>query len=175
MVFGKLVTGLWLSRISLSPIRALLSKLKATVPRKFGFCITPNKKQAAEKHGNAPNDDQSPTAQVQDNDTTPNANSLPPKPMSLYPSSILGLSMVARGEIGYLIASLAETGRVFAQPQPGDDPRKSSDIYLVTVWAITLCTLIGPISVGTLVRRVKKLQEKRRGNGGADPLGVWGI
>lgn len=29
----------------------------------------------------------------------------PPKPKSLYPPSILGLAMVARGEVGYLIAS----------------------------------------------------------------------
>ena len=95
----------------------------------------------------------------------------PPKPKSLYPSSILGLAMVARGEIGYLIASLAESQGMFFN----DSSEGSSDTYLVIIWAISLCTLIGPISIGTLVKRVKKLQQQRVTSGGPDPLGVWGI
>jgi hypothetical protein len=80
--------------------------------------------------------------------------------------------MVARGEIGYLIASLAESKGIFGKNSQG-----SSETYLVVVWAISLCTLIGPISVGTLVKRVKSLQRQRENSntGGADPLGVWGI
>ncbi|KAL4904303.1 Sodium/hydrogen exchanger family-domain-containing protein [Aspergillus multicolor] len=106
----------------------------------------------------------------------PSVSSLPPKPKSLYPASILALAMVARGEIGYLIASLAESNGIFGQSsdlQSGG----SSETYLIVVWAISLCTLIGPICVGTLVRRVKNLQKLRaeRESGGADPLGVWGI
>ncbi|PGG97955.1 hypothetical protein GX51_07068 [Blastomyces parvus] len=97
--------------------------------------------------------------------------SLPPKPKSLYPASILSLAMVARGEIGYLIASLAESNGIFGETSGG----ASSETYLVVVWAITLCTLVGPISVGTLVRRVKALQMQRANTGGPDPLGVWGI
>lgn len=81
--------------------------------------------------------------------------------------------MVARGEIGYLIASLAETNGVFAQSSSNGG--RSSEIYLVVIWAITLCTVVGPISVGTLVRRVKKLQKQRERSGDPDPLGVWGI
>lgn len=96
--------------------------------------------------------------------------SLPPKPKSLYPASILALAMTARGEIGYLIASLAESNRIF-----GDTSQGSSETYLVVVWAISLCTLVGPIAVGTLVKRVKALQRKRANSGGPDPLGVWGI
>ncbi|RAK73092.1 cation:proton antiporter [Aspergillus fijiensis CBS 313.89] len=99
------------------------------------------------------------------------SSSLPPKPKSLYPSSILGLAMVARGEIGYLIASLAESKGIFGQGPTGG----SSDTYLVVVWAISICTLLGPICVGTLVRRVKTLQQQRINSGGPDPLGVWGI
>jgi Kef-type K+ transport system membrane component KefB len=103
---------------------------------------------------------------------TPFVSSLPPKPKSLYPASILSLAMVARGEIGYLIASLAESKGIFGKNSQG-----SSETYLVVVWAISLCTLIGPISVGTLVKRVKSLQRQRENSntGGADPLGVWGI
>ncbi|RAH74439.1 cation:proton antiporter [Aspergillus aculeatinus CBS 121060] len=99
------------------------------------------------------------------------SSSLPPKPRSLYPSSILGLAMVARGEIGYLIASLAESKGIFGQGPTGG----SSDTYLVVVWAISICTLLGPICVGTLVRRIKTLQQQRINSGGPDPLGVWGI
>ena len=80
--------------------------------------------------------------------------------------------MLARGEIGYLIASLAETGGVFAQ-QNRAGGIGSSEIYLVVIWAITLCTLVGPVCVGMLVRRVKGLQEGRKGGAG-DVLGVWG-
>ncbi|KAL4929762.1 cation:proton antiporter [Aspergillus undulatus] len=96
--------------------------------------------------------------------------SLPPKPKSLYPASILSLAMVARGEIGYLIASLAESNGIF-----GDTSQGSTETYLIVIWAISLCTLVGPISVGTLVKRVKSLQRQRTNTGVADPLGVWGI
>jgi hypothetical protein len=99
--------------------------------------------------------------------------SLPPKSKSLYPPFILGLAMVARGEVGYLIASIAESQGIFSSVSSSDG---SSDIYLVVIWAISLCTLVGPIMVGTLVRRVKKLQQSREISGsGSDPLGVWGI
>ncbi|KAJ5112146.1 Na+/H+ antiporter [Penicillium argentinense] len=94
----------------------------------------------------------------------------PPKPKSLYPPSILGLAMVARGEVGYLIASLAQSQGMFENSSSSG----TSEIYLVIIWAISICTLVGPICVGTLVRRVKRLQETR-GESGPDPLGVWGI
>jgi hypothetical protein len=35
--------------------------------------------------------------------------------------------------------------------------------------------LVGPISVGTIVKRVRTLQTQRTNSGGLDPLGVWGI
>lgn len=98
---------------------------------------------------------------------------LPRKPRSLYPASILGLAMVARGEIGYLIASLAETDGIFSSSEQQNSD--SSELYLVVVWAITLCTIIGPICVGTLVKRVKTLQARRVNSGGEDPLGSWGV
>lgn len=81
--------------------------------------------------------------------------------------------MVARGEIGYLIASLAETDGIFSSSEQQNSD--SSELYLVVVWAITLCTIIGPICVGTLVKRVKTLQARRVNSGGEDPLGSWGV
>ncbi|EEH41592.2 hypothetical protein PAAG_03155 [Paracoccidioides lutzii Pb01] len=43
----------------------------------------------------------------------------PPKPKSLYPSSILCLAMVVRGDIGYLTASLAQKQGIFANQSSG--------------------------------------------------------
>ncbi|KAL4978996.1 Sodium/hydrogen exchanger family-domain-containing protein [Aspergillus desertorum] len=113
-----------------------------------------------------------PPSQRESDPRARSVSSLSPKPKSLYPASILSLAMVARGEIGYLIASLAESNGIFGQSSQG-----SSEGYLVVLWAISLCTLVGPISVGTLVKRVKTLQRQRMNSntGIADPLGVWGI
>ncbi|KAJ6028797.1 Sodium/hydrogen exchanger [Penicillium herquei] len=100
----------------------------------------------------------------------PNSISSPPRPKSLYPAALLGLAMVARGEVGYLIASLAESQGIFSS----ESNAGISDIYLVVIWGISICTLVGPISVGTLVKRVEKLQRSRESSG-VDPLGAWGI
>lgn len=106
---------------------------------------------------------------LQEKPQTAITSTLPPKPRSLYPSSVLGLAMVARGEIGYLIASLAQSQGMFE-----NGSSEISDIYLVVIWAISICTLLGPICVGSLVKHVKKLQAIR-GTSGPDPLGVWGV
>ncbi|KAL2074321.1 hypothetical protein VTL71DRAFT_8099 [Oculimacula yallundae] len=98
------------------------------------------------------------------------------KPLSLYPAAILSTAMTARGEIGFLIASLAETTGLFSPS--GTPSSESSDIYLVVTWAIVLCTIIGPLAVGTLVKRVRRLQgERGEGDrsGKGDPLGIWGV
>jgi hypothetical protein len=98
------------------------------------------------------------------------------KPRSLYPASIIGLAMISRGEIGFLVASIADSNGVFGQSSTGhQDGRSSGEIFLVVIWAITLCTLVGPISVGALVKRARKLQRQRGSSGGADPLGLWGL
>ena len=89
--------------------------------------------------------------------------------------------MIARGEIGYLIASLAETNGIFSTSasKATEGGQAPSEIYLVTVWAVSVCTLLGPIAVGSLVRRLRRLQCEREdsdtGSRAGDPLGVWGI
>ena len=92
------------------------------------------------------------------------------KPQSLYPASILGLAMVARGEIGFLVASLAESDGIFAHDNKG-----GSEMYLVVIWAITVCTILGPLCVGALVKRVQALRVLRANSGREDPLGIWGV
>lgn len=199
MIFGKMVTGLWLIRFSLNPMFNLIIAVKKPFSFLRFFCADPKgdskKKQRSagksrhptsqsvhntdagnkdETRNTSPCDTQ-PQSELgtvsQSTSSNPNTTlSLPPKPKSLYPPSILGLAMVARGEVGYLIASLAESQGMFSSGSSGE----ISEIYLVVIWAISICTLIGPISVGTLVRRVKKLQQSRE-TSGADPLGAWGI
>ena len=109
--------------------------------------------------------------------TAPEANSPTRKSRSLYPASIIGTAMIARGEIGFLIAAVAESKGTFASPnKPAAQEGSGSTIYLVVIWAVVLCTVIGPVSVGLLVRRVKRLQRQHREHGGGeDPLGVWRV
>jgi hypothetical protein len=100
------------------------------------------------------------------------------RPLSLYPAAVLGTAMTARGEIGFLIASLAETTGVFGS-DISTEPSQSSEIYLIATWAIVLCTIIGPLVVGTLVRRIRRLDRDLVINGGSGreqgPLGIWGV
>lgn len=177
MAMGKMITGLWLVRFSSNPVASLVSVIR----KPFAYVHSCTKRPGSKNRGKEQKSSQgsrprSPTMQPnqngpQTNDCpTPNSQmSLPPKPKSLYPPSILGLAMVARGEVGYLIASIAESQGIFSNG-PSEEP---SETYLVVIWAISLCTLIGPILVGTLVRHVKKMQVSR--SQGSDPLGVWGI
>ncbi|KAE9986256.1 hypothetical protein EG328_006259 [Venturia inaequalis] len=100
---------------------------------------------------------------------SPHLSASPSKPLSIHPASILGFAMVSRGEIGFLISSLADSNGIFSTG--GDD-----DIFLIVTWAIVLCTVIGPIGVGLLVKRLKRLEmAKENGGGGRDVLGVWGV
>lgn len=146
MLLGKLLTGLWLVRIAKKP----------------GFLS------------------QDLTLERQVSPQSTRSNRPPPPvavPRSLYPASVLGSAMITRGEIGFLIASLAESQGIFRDSSSTSAAQRggSSRIYLVVIWAITLCTIIGPITMGSLVQRVKKLQSRHETSGGPDPLGIWGV
>jgi hypothetical protein len=87
---------------------------------------------------------------------------LPVESHSLIPPMILGSAMVARGEVGFLIANLAEERGVFdsegdARGDSKDREADSgvSDIFLIVIWAVVICTILGPVAVGILVRRGK--------------------
>ena len=69
-------------------------------------------------------------------------------------------AMTTRGEIGFLIAAIGQSADIFV----------SEEIYLIVIWAIVLCTLIGPIGVGLIVKRIEKEEKHGRSN----ILGVWG-
>lgn len=190
MLFGKFVTGLWLVRLDISRPKVKILKSLRRWLKAGSRCLlwkVGGGRKANEGRGVELQDNKGPTSEAltaitpggssiqhtQASSPTENPSSSPPsssisepniqKPLSLYPAAILGTAMTARGEIGFLIASLAATTGVFDQ-----------EIYLVITWAVVLCTIIGPLSVGTLVRRVKRLDgaEERRLDG---PLGIWGV
>ncbi|KAF2142848.1 uncharacterized protein K452DRAFT_357919 [Aplosporella prunicola CBS 121167] len=207
MLFGKLVCGIWLIRFSISPYIPEKLKSRRRIPqiphlwgsaknaeskkdKKTTDAEPINKKKATLQKG------QQALASQSNNQTASTTHELssaseshaqrsaasppshtsagPKKPLSLYPASILGSAMVARGEIGFLISSLAESKGIFSSSSSSSG---DSEIYLVVTWAIMLCTIIGPLGVGMLVRRVKKLE--KRGSEGVegrkDVLGVWGV
>jgi hypothetical protein len=88
--------------------------------------------------------------------------------------------MVARGEIGFLVSAIAQSNGIFSSIRPDSSSAGAvQDLFLIVTWAIVLCTVIGPFTVGLIVRRVRRLQKQRKGsvqrNGQADPLGIWGL
>lgn len=86
-----------------------------------------------------------------------------------FPSALLGLAMVPRGEIGFLISSLAESNGVFSPSGRISSNGASSDVYVIVTWAIVFCTFFGPVGVGFLVRKIKQTMSA----GNASPLGIW--
>lgn len=79
----------------------------------------------------------------------------PGKPKALYPPAVVSFAMVAHGEIGFLISSLAQSEGIF--DSSASFSKVESEFFLIVTWAIVLCTLTGPFCVGLLVRRVKQL------------------
>jgi hypothetical protein len=98
------------------------------------------------------------------------------QPISLYPASILGWAMVARGEIGFLISAVAESNGLWAQDasKAAAQAAGGTDIFITVTWAILLCTLLGPVMVGLIVRRVKAL-ENASASENKNLMGSWGL
>ena len=71
---------------------------------------------------------------------------------------LVGFAMTARGEIGFLIASLSQSsGTLILKDRDGSDVQSSGEeIFLVIVWAVVLCTIVGPVGVGVIVRRLRQ-------------------
>lgn len=65
-----------------------------------------------------------------------------------WAGAFLGFALVARGEIGILIAQVAHAKNQEQQQQPGGLRILSLEPYLVSLWAILLCTIVGPVAVG---------------------------
>jgi hypothetical protein len=190
MIISKLICGLWLIRFADSRIPK--NRFQSTI-RWFSSSIwhfwrrnthaaqnadtsldreEPDQPRETKTEENVIKDQDTPAVRSADSiqpvegQPTSTISSNPAKPSSLYPASILGLAMVARGEIGFLISSLADSNGIFGTRE---DENKGNDIFLIVIWAIGLCTFIGPVGVGFLVRRVKRVErEKKRNGGGRD-------
>lgn len=74
---------------------------------------------------------------------------------AISPGLLLGMAMVARGEIGLLIVEIGYN----------NTPYVSEAGFLTAIWAILLNTILGPIAVGLLVKR----------KGAAIGKGEWGL
>lgn len=198
MVFGKVICGLWLVRFASMPraeaLSKVLSSINVPVRRlrswfKSSSAIDEKSTQrapvSAARHGShdattgqgrsslnqsLPTRANRNVPKIRVTANTPRKRTAPPRPKSMYPAAILGSAMVARGEIGFLISSVAEANKVFGEGG-------NTEPFLIVTWAILLCTLIGPVTVGLLVKRVKRLQqaERQKANGQEDPLGIWGV
>lgn len=65
---------------------------------------------------------------------------------SLVPAGLLGMAMVARGEIGLLIIEIGYNNTSYV----------TKPAFLTAVWAILLNTIIGPVVVGLIVKHKGK-------------------
>jgi Kef-type K+ transport system membrane component KefB len=82
---------------------------------------------------------------------------------SSWAGSMVGCAMIARGEIGLLSvlfinlahasADKLTTHRISQIAYHTPNPLLSEDEFLITTWAIVLCTIIGPMGVGWIVNR----------------------
>lgn len=115
---------------------------------------------SALEHDNEDKDTPSPLPSISASTDLPHPPSQsPPQPLSLYPALLLGTAMIARGEIGFLISSIANGNGSFGSGT-GSSSDNTSDIFLIVTWAILLCTIGGPVGVGWLVRRVRNLERQ---------------
>ncbi|KAI2636752.1 Sodium/hydrogen exchanger [Xylaria nigripes] len=190
MTLGKLACGLWLMRFPISifgPLRSIASLTALKYDRiisKIRFRSPTHTKTAKTRAAPEPQASSAepialtasprPVEPSPSPPPTPAPSSrlaTPPKPISLYPAAVMGCAMVARGEIGFLISSTAESQGVFRRAD--EDASKASELFLIVTWAIFLCTIFGPLCTGLLVRRIKKLEALRSGS--RNVLGVWGM
>ncbi|WZH47515.1 Sodium/hydrogen exchanger family-domain-containing protein [Fusarium acuminatum] len=191
MIIAKLACGLWLVSFT-NPYRAFARLVQRFSPKvgKSSKSLVPGTQCAdttstpcrqeditTERVQQCNNIPLEPTENTNTTQTSPQARNSMPKPeksISLYPACIVGVGMVARGEIGYLISALAESKGIFGRSADG----QPSELFLIITWAITLCTIIGPISVGLIVNRVRQLESgslKVRGESKRNVLGAWGV
>ncbi|KAM0244161.1 hypothetical protein ACHAP5_006548 [Fusarium lateritium] len=191
MIIAKLACGLWLVSFT-NPYRAFAQIIQRFSPKlgKTSKSLVPGTQcadstptpsheedsvvQSAQERNGIPLEPTNGTNTAQTSPQVHNSTPKPEKPLSLYPACIVGVGMVARGEIGYLISALAESKGIFGRSADG----QPSELFLIITWAITLCTIIGPISVGLIVNRVRQLEngsQKVRGGSKRNVLGAWGV
>lgn len=86
----------------------------------------------------------------------------PQYPRTRYAAFLLSFAMTVRGEIGFLIAAVGQGINILVP----------EEVYLVVIWAVILCTLLGSIGVGFVVYIIKR--KGMSGGSAIELLGVWG-
>lgn len=184
MAVGKIACGLWLLHLPKSSFST--STIVTTVKRRVArSCGSVQEKPSPSQPTQTDSVTQNTTSEGSTS-TQPDIQSATPtqvdattvKPRSIYPASILGCAMTARGEIGFLISSIAESNGIYSNSSTSQPKGTSSDTFLVVTWAIMLCTILGPLAVGLVVKRVKRLQQGVDKEGRVirgDVLGVWAV
>lgn len=169
MFIGKLLTGLWLVQFSLP---SSLSMVKVQLPRIFNAWS--DKRDDSIKKSDIEGDSGLVSRSQKRGAAVKSSSSV--NLSSYYPAAILGTAMTSRGEIGFLIASLAESKGIYGEPTNRSKSTGTSEIYLAVVWAIVMCTVLGPISTRILAKRIQLVQSKEDTVKGKDGgfLGVWG-
>lgn len=171
MFIGKLMCGLWLVKWTLPSCTMKIWPLNLfkKSPRTKSVQVSLNAMAASDRDG-VPTSDQTHASSPTKIHPVPRSafsSSRPAQPASIYPSLILGCAMVARGEISFLIPSLAQANGIFGDQQ-------SSPLSLIVTRAIVLCTLLGPIMVGLMTKRLNRLSKDSDEMKKGKILGVWG-
>ena len=176
MILGKLLCGLWLVRLNVPGLLSPFTRARKLHSEKTNPTALPPSRIVDTKidRPEAGLKNKSKTQQANTSVKLDRSSKHPHRtpeaanPVSIYPGGIVGCAMVARGEIGFLISSLAEMNGIFGEEANGH-------VFLIVTWAILLCTILGLIGVGFMVRRLKRLSEGKGSGSGRDVLGAWGL
>lgn len=143
MIVAKAVTAVWILLWDVSDTRALAAPFRSLARRLLNHPPSPSQPTQTTQLQDlgAPQPPHAPLAPPTSKPHPPTSTSRrkPPLPAAL----LLGGAMVARGEIGLLIIQLGFN----------DTHYLSEAGFATAVWAILLNTLVGPVLVGTLLRR----------------------
>jgi hypothetical protein len=180
MVLGKCVTSVWL--LILPPLTRSISEFKKRQSRdkseKTVAQDPPRPIRAATQSSEATifplvavgsstdrNPGPDPEDEISDKETRRLSSVVETKPTyrhsTLFAALLLSFAMTTRGEIGFLVAAVGQSITVL-------DPE---DVYLVVIWAVVLCTLLGSIGVGIIVYIIKKVANGKEVH---NLLGKWG-
>lgn len=165
MIFAKLITGIWVLPASslYKPFSALGRRLQA-VGRKARSISIGHRGRRSRSRSRSPQHRPRPQhIELSRTGEQISGYNAPREAPGIYPGLILGSAMVARGEVGFLIASLAQGNGIFSSADSS-----GTDVFLVVIWAISICTLVGPVATGLWIGRVRKLNGRSSGDAQAE-------
>lgn len=160
--FGKLIAGFWLMIADAFVSRKTKPEFKVNNTslelREVGNGVQVEDEDEIEvERQSSPNNNES-------SDQDINLASVPKtsKARSWAPSMLLGLSLVARGEIGFIILNISREAGIIGGCSTGN----GAEAFEAGVWSIVLNTLGGPIAVGILLRSKGLIEEIMSGHWG---------